>query len=294
MAEPGLEGAEHAPDELAQLFQGVGVGRARRDHARGQVAVPGEVLGRAVDHDVGAEVEWSLEERGAEGVVHDQGRPCGAGYLRDRRYVGDAQQRVGDGLDDDGAGPELGDLLLHRPEVVGVHETRLRRRSRRRPVPAASPSSRRVAPPRGPWPRSSAPPRRTPRAWRPSPSRRRRPGSLLPLPAPPARRAPLRRRGRWGCRSGRSCIPALRRRVCGRWSPRSGGRRWSRRRWASRSGRRSRLCLPPHWPCAPPSARRGSRSVVGDPWSPILTYRDAPLAKAEIYERFTTPGKVHG
>jgi hypothetical protein len=33
---------------------------------------------------------------------------------------------------------------------------------------------------------------------------------------------------------------------------------------------------------------------VDDPWSPILTHREAPLAKAEIYERFTTLGKVLG
>jgi hypothetical protein len=31
---------------------------------------------------------------------------------------------------------------------------------------------------------------------------------------------------------------------------------------------------------------------LGCSWSPILTHRDATLANAEIYERFTTPGKV--
>ena len=125
MGEPGLERAQYAADELAQLLDGRRVRRACRDHAGRQVAVSGEVLGRAVDHDVRAEIQGPLEERRAEGVVHDQGRPGGARYLRNARYVRDAQERVGDGLDDDGAGPELGDLLLYRPEVVGVHESRL-------------------------------------------------------------------------------------------------------------------------------------------------------------------------
>ena len=32
--------------------------------------------------------------------------------------------------------------------------------------------------------------------------------------------------------------------------------------------------------------------MANDPWLPILTYRAAPLAQAEIYERFTTPGRA--
>src|SRR5215203_1255770 len=77
--------------------------RASRDDAGRQVAVSGEVFGRAVDHYIRAELERALKIGGAEGVVHDQGRPGGAGYLRDLRYVGDAQQRVGDRFDDHSA-----------------------------------------------------------------------------------------------------------------------------------------------------------------------------------------------
>ena len=125
VGEPGLEGAEHAPDELALMFQRAIVGRTRGDDAGGQVAVPGEVLGRAVDHEVGAQLERTLENGVPKVLSTIRARPRGARISGIARYVGDAQERVGDGLDDDGAGLELGDLLLHRPEVVGVHETRL-------------------------------------------------------------------------------------------------------------------------------------------------------------------------
>jgi len=87
------------------LLYGVCVRRTGGDHAGRQVAVSGEVLGRAVNHYIRAELEGALEVRGAEGVVNDQGRPGGTGYLRDLRYVGDAQQRVGDRFDDHGARP---------------------------------------------------------------------------------------------------------------------------------------------------------------------------------------------
>ena len=87
--------------------------------------MPREVLGRAVDDYVRAELQGPLEIRSAERIVHDQGCPRDAGYLRDLRYVGDAQERVGDGLDDNSAGLQFSDLLLHRSQIIRVDEAGL-------------------------------------------------------------------------------------------------------------------------------------------------------------------------
>jgi hypothetical protein len=78
-----------------------------------------------VDDYVRAELQGLLEIWCAKRIVHDQGSPRGAGNLRDLRYVGDAEERVGDGLDDDGAGLEFGDFLLHRSQIIRVDEAGL-------------------------------------------------------------------------------------------------------------------------------------------------------------------------
>src|SRR5215213_3836388 len=79
MCEPGLERTEHATDELAELFYCCCVRRTGDHRAGREVPMPRQVLGRAVDDYVRAELQGPLEIWCAEGVVHDQGGPRGAG-----------------------------------------------------------------------------------------------------------------------------------------------------------------------------------------------------------------------
>src|SRR5215204_5520382 len=93
-----------AADELAQLLQRPVKGYVRDHDARGEVAVSGEVLGRAVYHDIRPELQRALQAGRAEGGVHDQGGAGGARNLRYARHVGHTQEGVGDGLYNDGPG----------------------------------------------------------------------------------------------------------------------------------------------------------------------------------------------
>ncbi len=74
--EPGVEGADD-PAQIAQhaLTGAFDKGGGPGDGPRDGVAVSAEVLGRAVQDDVGAEREGELVDRRGEGVVHeDEGR----------------------------------------------------------------------------------------------------------------------------------------------------------------------------------------------------------------------------
>ncbi|MCW0450367.1 hypothetical protein NB706_003201 [Xanthomonas sacchari] len=80
-----------------QLLVQLGIGGDHR--AADHVAVAVDVLGGGVDHQVGAEGDRGLQRRRQEGVVDHRQR---AGLVRgvdDEAQVGDAQQRVGRGLD---------------------------------------------------------------------------------------------------------------------------------------------------------------------------------------------------
>src|SRR5215216_7901087 len=77
--EPGLERTKHATDELAYLFYRCCVRRTGDHRAGREVPVSRQVLGRAVDDYVRAELQGPLEIWCAEGIVHDQGSPSGAG-----------------------------------------------------------------------------------------------------------------------------------------------------------------------------------------------------------------------
>ena len=68
-------------------------GRPRR--AADDVAVPAGVLRRRVHHDVGAQRDRLLQVGRGEGVVDDEERAALVGDPRERRDVGDAEQRVG-------------------------------------------------------------------------------------------------------------------------------------------------------------------------------------------------------
>ena len=64
------------------------------DRAADHVGMAADVLGRRVDHHVGAIIERMLQHRGCEGVVH---RDLRAVRMRDRgcrRNIGDVEQRV--------------------------------------------------------------------------------------------------------------------------------------------------------------------------------------------------------
>ena len=63
------------------------------------VTVTVEVLGGRMHHEVGAQRDGTLPGRRQEGVVDSDQRACGMGTLRQRRDVGDAQQRIAGGLD---------------------------------------------------------------------------------------------------------------------------------------------------------------------------------------------------
>ena len=83
-----------------------------------------QVLGRRVDHDVGAEGERALQVGGGEGVVdHDQGAPA-VGELGHRGDIGDGEQRIGGALDPHHAGlgpprPGQGGQVPHLDGIEG-------------------------------------------------------------------------------------------------------------------------------------------------------------------------------
>ena len=106
-----------AAEHLARLPHRVhSLGRSHR-RAGDHVAVPAQVLGRAVDDDVGAERQRPLQDAGGERVVDDEKRAGGVGLGRQPLEVDDAQQRV--------------------RRRLGVDDPRLRREQRVDPVDVA-------------------------------------------------------------------------------------------------------------------------------------------------------------
>src|SRR5699024_11547660 len=73
---------------------------------RGAVAAE-ELRGRVHDH-VRAVLEGAQQEGGRDGVVHDQRDADLVGDVRDGAQVGDVLLRVGDRLDEEGAGGLVG------------------------------------------------------------------------------------------------------------------------------------------------------------------------------------------
>ena len=115
--QPRGVGSEHAADRAARQHQSLAQLRiARRDDAGEHVGVAGEVLGRALPREVGAEVERALEQRRRERAVAAQQRTARVRGLRGDLDVGEGQQRVGGRLDERERGAEI----AGPPEILGV------------------------------------------------------------------------------------------------------------------------------------------------------------------------------
>ena len=100
--EPAIERrGDTASRVLVKLHLAVELLVRGQNRAADDVAVPVEVLGRAVDDDVRAEVERLLQRRRGEGVVHDEQRIMLAGDTCDGGDVHQGQQRVRRRLDPD-------------------------------------------------------------------------------------------------------------------------------------------------------------------------------------------------
>ena len=98
--------------------------RASHRGARDEVAVPVQVLGRAVQREVEPVRERPEPEGRREGIVDQRDESAGARELRRRVEVGYLQQRVGERLEIDrpGVPPELS---LPRPRGLRVEEGHL-------------------------------------------------------------------------------------------------------------------------------------------------------------------------
>ena len=106
------EGAAHVDEPVRELHVA-----GHRDTEQ-QVGVAGQVLGRAVHHEVGTQLERALQDRRREGAVdgqHRAGRPRALGQGLD---VDDPQHRVGRRLGPDQCRP--GDGLCRGDRVAEV------------------------------------------------------------------------------------------------------------------------------------------------------------------------------
>ena len=122
--EPGLERPGRvALHVAAALEHGVELVVAGDDRAELEVAVAGEVLGRRVQHHVGAELERPLEQRREERVVDDDAGAGVVGRGDDRGCVGHLEGRVGRRLEPDQRG-----VLARRDHRGGVRDVDERRR----------------------------------------------------------------------------------------------------------------------------------------------------------------------
>ena len=100
-------GSVLAPWNLRSLRHLGDLPRGARHHAAHHVAVAGEILGARVDRQGRAERERPLQQRRREGGVDQQRHAAARQSARDRVELGDAQQRIGDRLDEDRAGRRL-------------------------------------------------------------------------------------------------------------------------------------------------------------------------------------------
>ena len=89
-----------------------------RDDAADAVAVPAHPLGQGVHHDVRPVVDGLQQVGGRERGVDDEGKTVRMGDLRHLRDVDDVENRVADGLDEDGARLRRDRLLVCLGVVV--------------------------------------------------------------------------------------------------------------------------------------------------------------------------------
>ena len=120
--DPGVERAHDRPRGAHEGHEVVCEVRVvAQDGAAQAAALAVDVLGRGVDHDVGAESEGALDRRHAEHVVHDNAGADAVGEGGDRGDVHDRHGRVAGAFEEDAAGlrPER---ALPRVEIGAVHE----------------------------------------------------------------------------------------------------------------------------------------------------------------------------
>ncbi len=88
------------------------------------VAMPAQVLGQRMHHDVGAEVEGPQQVRRRHGVVNDQRHAVSMGDLGHRGDVGDVAQRIADGFDEHRLGARV-DQAGERVRLAVVGKARV-------------------------------------------------------------------------------------------------------------------------------------------------------------------------
>ena len=119
--EEGFEASRHRAERGARVAEGgdaLGVARGR--DAEHEVGVAADELGRAVEGDVGADLQGPQEERGGEGGVDDDLGARGVRSLDEAVELGDADQRVGRRL-----GPQQRGAVAGAQRRVGVGEVDL-------------------------------------------------------------------------------------------------------------------------------------------------------------------------
>ena len=147
MQKPGLEAAQGTAGGLEVFPQGRSVAGARDHDAAHRVPVAADVLGRAVQFHVRAQIQRAAGQRGRKRVVHDQKRavrPAQTGHGGD---VDDAQQRVRSGLDQQYGGFDRGQQVGHGGVVRGVHQVTVHPQGRQQLVDNGNGGT--VAVPRG-------------------------------------------------------------------------------------------------------------------------------------------------
>ena len=243
-------GAGHAADRVLQEVQAlvqpvVGGDQRAADHVR----VAAQVLGGAVVHDVGAQLQRPLAVRAGEGVVDGDDDVARVGQARDGRDIDELEQRIGRALEPDEARALL-DGGLDVVDARGVDKRETQADAFEHAVEQAKRAAVDVVAGHdvvaGARTGAAACLRRPCRWRRPVRSGRRR--------ATPGRpRAPSG--SGWPCANSRS--PCVRRPPTGHtcWSDRSAR---SRRRWSGRPpGRRGS----PAW--RSPSTSSGSSEIIG-------------------------------
>lgn len=123
--QPGFVGAEVG----AGLFEKIPEGGAELvsgdDDAAQDIAVAADILGGAVNDDVGSVGKGPEEHGGGEGVVDEQTGVVGAAELGKAGDVYDFEEWIGDGLDDEDDGRLFNEHALDGIKVGGVDEEAL-------------------------------------------------------------------------------------------------------------------------------------------------------------------------
>ncbi len=119
--QPGILRPQHGADGVLVEVDLFGQLRVLDHHQAGDgVVVPGQVLGGAVDGDIGTQVQRAQQVGGQEGVVGDQQQIVFAADSGERPQIGEFEERIGEGLDEQRPGGGC-DGRLHGSGVAGVH-----------------------------------------------------------------------------------------------------------------------------------------------------------------------------